>query len=231
MLVGRKLRMLICGAALAVVARPGVAAPPSGTKVELDTNAARALKCMTLAIAYEAGHESVAGQEAVGEVILNRARNGAYPGSICGVVFQGAARRTGCQFTFTCDGSLRRRMSQAVIVAARSSAARVLEGVTSNHVNGATHYHANYVSPYWAPSLVRIARIGAHIFYRAPGAPDVPARYLATAEPEPSPDAQGVWATAGDPLLARVANRPSSSVTDTDTQPPPVFAPWGLHTN
>lgn len=196
-----------------------------------DTNAARALHCMSIAIAYEAGHEPSAGQEAVGEVILNRTRNGAYPASVCGVVFQGSARRTGCQFTFTCDGSLRRRMSPEVLTAARASAARVLGGLAADHVNGATHYHASYVSPYWAPSLVRVARIGAHIFYRAPGAPDVRGRYLATAEPVPSADAQGAWANAGDALLASVAARPATTVPIPPAQPLPAFAPWGLKTD
>jgi len=229
MLAGRIWGMMMCGAALAGAAFPVRAEtyPPSTSGQE--TNTARALQCMTLAIAYEAGHEPVAGQEAVGEVILNRARNSAYPASVCGVVFQGSARRIGCQFTFTCDGSLRRRMSREVLATARASAARVLNGVASNHVNGATHYHANYVSPYWAPSLVRIAHIGAHIFYRAPGAPDVAARYLATTEPDPGADAQGAWALAGDSLLAELRPAPSPSIPA--AMPPAVFAPWGLQTN
>lgn len=218
-------------AAMTGFASPASAEAPLALTAAADTNATRALHCLTIAIAYEAGHEPLAGQEAVGQVILNRARNGAYPASVCGVVFQGSARRTGCQFTFTCDGSLRRRMSQEVLAAARASAARVLGGLADDHVNGATHYHASYVSPYWAPSLVRIARIGAHIFYRAPGAPDVRGRYLVTAEPLPSPDAQGAWASAGDALLASVAAPSATPVPVTPAEPPPAFAPWGLKTD
>lgn len=231
MMAKLKWKLWLGCAAMTGLASPVSAEAPLATTAAADTNAARALHCMTIAIAYEAGHEPLAGQEAVGEVILNRARNGAYPASVCGVVFQGSARRTGCQFTFTCDGSLRRRMSQDVFAAARASAARVLDGLADNHVNGATHYHANYVSPYWAPSLVRIAKIGAHIFYRAPGAPDVRGRYLATAETVPSLDAQGTWAIAGDAVLASVAARPATTVPITPAQPPPAFAPWGLKTN
>jgi hypothetical protein len=140
-----------------------------------DQNRTRALTCLAQAISYEAGNETVAGQEAVAQVILNRLRHPAYPKTICGVVYQGSERKTGCQFTFTCDGSLRRPRSVQGMAFATAIAERVLAGGTSAIVGGATHYHANYVSPYWAPSLVKIATIGAHIFYRMPGAPDFPA--------------------------------------------------------
>lgn len=140
-----------------------------------DQNRSRALTCLAQAISYEAGNETVAGQEAVAQVILNRLRHPAYPKSICGVVYQGSERKTGCQFTFTCDGSLKRPRSAQSMAYATAIAERVLSGGTSAIVGGATHYHANYVSPYWAPSLVKIATIGAHIFYRMPGAPDFPA--------------------------------------------------------
>lgn len=128
-----------------------------------------AAQCLALAITYEAGLEPVAGQEAVAQVILNRVRHAAYPDSVCGVVWQGAQRRTGCQFTFTCDGSLRRPRSSSAMAGAWAVAARVLAGQTPDHVRGATHYHADYVSPYWAPSLTRVRQIARHVFYRSPG--------------------------------------------------------------
>jgi spore germination cell wall hydrolase CwlJ-like protein len=157
-----------------------IAVPQTGfaqnvTPETLATNRAQALTCLAQAISYEAGNESVAGQEAVAQVILNRLRHPAYPKTICGVVYQGSERKTGCQFTFTCDGSLRRPRSAQSMSFATAIAERVLNGGTSAIVGGATHYHADYVSPYWAPSLVKIATIGAHIFYRMPGAPDFPA--------------------------------------------------------
>ena len=80
-----------------------------------------AAECLALAITYEAGQEPLAGQEAVAQVILNRVRHSAYPESVCAVVWQGAERRTGCQFTFTCDGSLRRPRSAAQMAAARAA--------------------------------------------------------------------------------------------------------------
>ena len=128
-----------------------------------------AAECLALAITYEAGIEPLAGQEAVAQVILNRVRHSAYPNTVCGVVWQGSQRRTGCQFTFTCDGSLRRTRSAPAMAAARRVAVRVLAGESLDHVRGATHYHANYIAPYWAPSLTRVRQIAAHIFYRAPG--------------------------------------------------------------
>ena len=66
---------------------------------------ARALLCMTQAIYYEAALEPTPGQEAVAQTILNRVRHPAFPKSVCGVVFQGSSQLTGCQFSFTCDGS------------------------------------------------------------------------------------------------------------------------------
>lgn len=130
---------------------------------------APALDCLAEAIAYEAGNESAAGQAAVAEVVLNRVAHPAFPKTVCGVVFQGAARRTGCQFTFTCDGSRLRPRSARTRATALRIAAAALGGARRPDLAGATHYHANYVSPYWAPSLIRIAAIGAHIFYRFPG--------------------------------------------------------------
>jgi spore germination cell wall hydrolase CwlJ-like protein len=162
---------------------------------------ARARECLTLAVAYEAGFEPAAGQQAVAQVVLNRLRAPGYPKSVCAVVFAGAARRTGCQFTFTCDGALRRRLPDAVLARARAVAEHALAGDLPDPVAGATHYHADYVSPYWAPTLVRLAKIGAHIFYRA-GARG------------PAPATQVIAAAAAPPVAP----------------PPPrsPFMPWGL---
>jgi spore germination cell wall hydrolase CwlJ-like protein len=129
----------------------------------------RALECLTSAIYYEAGQESVAGQQAVAQVVLNRVRHPAFPASVCGVVFQGSTRTTGCQFTFTCDGSLARAPERSSWNRAREVAKAALNGFVQPTVGNATHYHANYVAPYWAPTLAKTAAIGAHIFYRWSG--------------------------------------------------------------
>lgn len=129
----------------------------------------RALHCMTQAIYYEAGFEPMEGRYAVAQVILNRMRHPAYPNSVCAVVYQGAERRTGCQFSFTCDGALQRAPEPRSWGVAREIAAQMLGGKVSASVGMATHYHANYVLPYWAPKLAKLTKIGAHIFYRWPG--------------------------------------------------------------
>lgn len=128
-----------------------------------------AMDCLTAAVYYEAAQESVTGQRGVAQVILNRARHPAFPNSICGVVYQGSERRTGCQFTFTCDGSLARRPSRPGWDAARQVALSALSGYVEPSVGMATHYHADYVVPYWASSLAKLAKIDRHIFYRWAG--------------------------------------------------------------
>jgi hypothetical protein len=101
--------------------------------------------------------------------VLNRVRHPAYPKSICGVVYQGSARPTGCQFTFTCDGALRWAPQPALWRKAEQVAKQALAGFVDKEVGSATHYHAVYVAPYWAPTLVKMAQVGQHIFYRWTG--------------------------------------------------------------
>ena len=128
----------------------------------------RALHCLTQAIYYEAAYEPVEGRRAVAQVVLNRVRHPAFPNSVCGVVYDGASLPV-CQFSFTCDGSLRRLPEQGAWAEAQRIAGEALQGHVSSAVGTATHYHANYVSPYWAPRLTKLRQIGAHIFYRWPG--------------------------------------------------------------
>ncbi|MEA1014099.1 cell wall hydrolase [Sphingosinicella sp. LY1275] len=130
----------------------------------------RALDCLADAIYYEAASESEEGQRAVAQVVLNRVRHPAYPNSVCGVVYQGPMRAGGgCQFTFTCDGSLLRGRAGAAWARARRIAADALAGRVDTRVGLATHYHTSAVFPHWAPKLEKAAVIGAHIFYRFPG--------------------------------------------------------------
>lgn len=128
-----------------------------------------ALECLTATIYYEANGEGAAGQRAVAQVVLNRVRHPAFPSSVCGVVYQGSHLRTGCQFTFTCDGSLLRTASAQGWSRAEQVASEALKGRVEPSVGMATHYHANYVFPYWAPSLAKVATINTHIFYRWSG--------------------------------------------------------------
>lgn len=125
-----------------------------------------ALDCLAAAIYYESAGEPEQGQRAVAQVVLNRVRHPAFPASICEVVYQGSERTTGCQFTFTCDGSLVRRPSRHGWERARRIAEQALAGEVEPAVGMSTHYHANWVAPYWAPELDKIAGVGAHLFYR-----------------------------------------------------------------
>jgi spore germination cell wall hydrolase CwlJ-like protein len=105
---------------------------------------------------------------------------------VCGVVFEGARRSTGCQFSFACDGSLRRAPVESFWQRARAVAAAALNGYVYAPVGWSTHYHANYVMPYWAPTLVKSANVGLHIFYRWRGGwgrPDAFTNSYSGAEP------------------------------------------------
>jgi len=129
-----------------------------------------ALRCLTQAVYYEAAVEPVQGRRAVAQVVLNRVRHPAYPKSVCGVVYQGSERRTGCQFSFTCDGSLLRGPSAKPWREAEAVAKAALAGYVEHSVGTATHYHADYVLPRWAFELDKIEQLGRHIFYRFDGA-------------------------------------------------------------
>jgi len=138
---------------------------------------ARALQCLSEAVYYEAAREPLKGQQAVAQVVLNRVRHPAYPKSICGVVYEGSALPTGCQFTFTCNGALRWRPEPALWARAQGVARRALAGFVDKDVGSATHYHAAYVAPYWAPELVKMTQVGQHIFYRWTGTWGEPAAF------------------------------------------------------
>jgi spore germination cell wall hydrolase CwlJ-like protein len=147
----------------------GPAASAFALRFASDADRQRSLQCMTEAVYYEAAREPLEGQRAVAQVILNRLRHPAYPNSVCGVIYQGSERRTGCQFSFTCDGSLGRPPMAPYWQNARRVAEEALAGYVHAPVGYSTHYHANYVVPYWASSLHKSANIGAHIFYRWTG--------------------------------------------------------------
>ena len=135
----------------------------------------RALLCLTQAVYYEAGFEPVDGRRAVAQVVLNRLRHPAFPKSVCGVVYQSNGRV--CQFTFVCDGALYRAPARDAWLRAEEIARAALAGYVDTTVGEATHYHADYVAPRWAPLLGKVAQIGQHIFYRWPGAWGLPAAF------------------------------------------------------
>jgi spore germination cell wall hydrolase CwlJ-like protein len=127
------------------------------------------LMCMAQAVYYESAREPLEGQLAVAEVIANRMKDHRYPDTACGVVFQGATRTTGCQFTFTCDGSMdRNKPAGEAWARAQRIAAHVMMDLNEDRTGGATHYHATYVDPVWNSGLIKTSQVGLHIFYRFP---------------------------------------------------------------
>lgn len=189
----------------------------------LDTNdqaRTRALHCLTQAVYYEAATEPREGQEAVAQVVLNRLKHPAFPKSVCGVVFEGSERGTGCQFTFTCDGSLARAPVSWRWDAAEQVATAALAGHVASEVGASTHYHAAWMTPYWSSSLVRTQRIGGHIFYRMPGASPraLTGRYSGD-EPAPPPGLAAVAKTARASRAHRAQPTPPGAAE---------FSVWGL---
>ncbi|WOK38143.1 cell wall hydrolase [Sphingomonas sp. C3-2] len=155
-------------AALPFSTAPVIAARPFHMTGAAPADRERALQCMTQAVYYEAGFEPAEGKRAVAQVVLNRMRHPAFAKSVCGVVYEGATQPV-CQFSFTCDGSLTRAPAPRAWAEARKVATAALNGAVEASVGLATHYHADYVSPYWAPRLTKLVQHGAHIFYRWPG--------------------------------------------------------------
>ncbi len=166
----------------AVKAFSGPAARP-WTASPLD--AARQLDCLTQAVYYEARGETPAGQAAVAQVVLNRVRHPQFPKSVCAVVYQGATSGRGCQFSFACNGATRYRREGGAWERAERIASRAMDGYVMADVGNATHFHVASINPRWG-NLLRVGKIGMHVFYRFSGKAGSPAAFIA--EPEPAPE-------------------------------------------
>ncbi len=138
-------------------------------------DASRDLECLTQAVYYEARGETPAGQAAVAQVVLNRVRHPAFPKSVCAVVFQRAFGV--CQFSFACDGSMRRGREAGAWGRASKVASRAIAGEVMPGVGNATHFHTINVSPGWGPRMVRVQQVGMHIFYRFGGGRGAPGAF------------------------------------------------------
>ena len=151
------------------------------TKVlELDYVVSRDEYCMALNIYHEARSDNLAGKFAVADVVLNRVRDDRYPTNVCDVIYQGDHKpswkdpsklvpvRNRCQFSWYCDGKSddpydSDAWNEAVLISSQIIKERKYRGLTE----GSTHYHADWIEPYWAPTLQAVGTIGSHIFYRA----------------------------------------------------------------
>jgi spore germination cell wall hydrolase CwlJ-like protein len=194
----------------------GLAVGPAARALRVDNSGvdrSRALQCLTAAIYYEARSEPDAGQRAVAQVVLNRVAHPSYPNTVCGVVFQGSERVTGCQFSFTCDGSMAKRPQPMFWNRAEDVARAALSGYVYSPVGLATHYHTVAVNPYWAPSLHFLGTIGAHRFYKFKGRAGSPGAFrfaYAGGEPVAAPHARSTTPITGedrtlDPLAIQKA--------------------------
>lgn len=215
-----------------LTARPP-AVPPQTQQLN-----AHELGCLAQAIYYESRGESYDGQVAVGEVVMNRVRSPAYPNSICGVVYQGSHRTTGCQFSFTCDGSLHTRPRGYAWTRSQEIASQVMQGYARPMTQRATHYHTVAVNPVWSAGLVETTRIGSHIFYRFPNRSERATYQAALARrmgsvghgssddliPAAVDEAMQAEAALGDAQLDETAEAPAQQKPEANSAPGPAPA-------
>jgi len=124
--------------------------------------------CLAEALYFEARGETVKGQFAVAEVIMNRVDSAEFPDSVCGVVNQGTGRKYQCQFTYTCDGHKEVVAEPRAYARVGKVAKMMIGGAGRPLTEGATHYHTRAVNPRWARVFPRTATIGVHHFYKMP---------------------------------------------------------------
>ena len=209
---------------------------PAARAIRIDNSGvdrSRAEQCLTAAIYYEAASEPDDGQRAVAQVILNRVAHPSFPNTVCGVVYQGSERSTGCQFSFTCDGSLARVPSRFFWERARNVASAALAGYVYTPIGLATHYHTFAVHPYWDAKMLNVANIGAHRFFRMPGRAGEAAAYrfaYSGGEPMAGPHphnaaADSVPDIALDPLAIERAYETGFKAAQSTSAAPGTFTP------
>ena len=115
--------------------------------------------CLAIGVYYESKGEPLEGQLAVAEVILNRAKSGRFPASVCGVLTQRG------QFSFVRNGRLPQPPASARAWKTALAVAQVArDDAWDSRVSDALFFHARYVSPGWRRA--RVGSVGNHIFYR-----------------------------------------------------------------
>jgi hypothetical protein len=204
------------------------AAPPFRLAADA-TSRERALTCLASAVYYEAAGQPLQGQQAVAQVVLNRVRHVAYPKTVCGVIYEGAPRR-GCQFTFACDGSLDRPPGGPGWRTAVAVAEQALDGFVEPSVGASTHYHTVFVHPLWDEEMRMVRRIGAHLFYRAPGVMGDPAALTGVYAGQEPDLADLAVRSPPDPaaLQPSRAGRTARAAVMAQTPRPAAFSIWGL---
>lgn len=211
----RKLATAAAGAALAL------AASALPTQAEARAGSARVeaeIRCLALNVYFEARGEPTLGKFAVAHVTMNRSSDPSFPESVCAVVRQGGDKqRNRCQFSWWCDGKRDHPIDLNAWEESQSIARAVYSGESDDPTGGALWFHTRSVKPTWRREVKRSARIGAHVFYRRPGAPQ---RVVAARDAQPPADdfaAQlalvkgwnGADVEDGDTALFDLADRPA----------------------
>ena len=127
------------------------------------------VECLAKNIYFEARNQDEYGKFAVANVTMNRVKDPGFPSTICDVVFQGPRRKLakfGCQFTWFCDGKPDIIRNKRLWKECMRIAMLALRYPHKDITIGATHYHATYITPWWAKKLQRLVTVGDHIFYR-----------------------------------------------------------------
>lgn len=154
---------------------PAAAAAPGNSNIEYSrswidaqpkASGSEQWKCLSEALYFEARGETVKGQFAVAEVIMNRVKSRRFPGSLCAVINQGTGKKYQCQFTYTCDGHAEVIKEPRAYARVGKVARAIIDGKAPALTEGATHYHTTAVRPSWSRVYTRTARIGVHLFYR-----------------------------------------------------------------
>ena len=143
---------------------------PQEVVVERDkTVDKKELDCMAANIYFEASTQERIGKIGVAQVTMNRVRSPEFPNSVCEVVYQGPKNKKNkrlCQFSWYCDGKpdiiRNKRVWRECVYVAKYV---ILGGVPDITYNS-THYHADYVQPWWAKKMEKTVKLGDHIFYR-----------------------------------------------------------------
>ncbi len=167
-----RLRQLTSPPRVVRIETPNTGAPVTYTRDWLAAQPAPApsndLTCLSEALYFEARGESVEGQFAVAEVILNRVDSARFPNSVCGVINQGTGRKFQCQFSYTCDGHAEVVNEPRAYDQVQQVASIMLNGSERRLTDGATYYHTRAVNPRWSRQFNRTAAIGVHLFYKPP---------------------------------------------------------------
>jgi spore germination cell wall hydrolase CwlJ-like protein len=185
------------------------------------------LDCLTAAVYFEARGETPRGQAAVAQVVMNRVLHPAFPKTVCGVVYQGAGRRS-CQFSFACDGVADVRRESGAWRRARQVAVQALAGGGDDEIGSATHFHASGVAPSWGPQMFRVAQIGLHVFYKLRPGGVQPAKRAPAEEKVDVILASAVTAPADQTKLAMLAKvpapaaEPAAQTAQEDAAPAPA---------